>query len=176
MTATDPDGYWSAVQVVVHLDDVELPARMSAPSVEFGAEALTLRLSWTAPSNADDADLTTYRYTYQPTGSTDSSERVIHGVSLDATSVIVDGVSVGSYDFWVRAEGSEASATGRSRPLMWSSSRRPGCRRRRCLTGSGVNCWCLGLIPAKRGCCARRLPAALPAGWFRLRPEPLRQG
>ena len=107
VTATDPGGLTDTARVVVRLDDVELPARMDAPSVEFGAEALTLRLSWTAPSNADDADLTTYRYTYQPTGSTDSSERVIHGVSLDATSVIIDGVSVGSYDFWIRAEGSE---------------------------------------------------------------------
>jgi len=37
VTATDPDGYWSTAEVIVHLDDVEMPARMSAPAVEYAA-------------------------------------------------------------------------------------------------------------------------------------------
>ena len=107
VTAMDPGGLTDTARVVVRLDDVELPARMSAPSVEFGAEALTLQLSWTAPSNADVADLRRYKYVLQPTGSTDLYERVVHSVSADVTSVVVDGLSVGSYDFQVLAEGSE---------------------------------------------------------------------
>ncbi len=107
VTATDSGGLSDTARVVVLLDDVEVPARMNAPTVEYAPSAGNLRLSWTPPSNADAADLTNWRYTYQPTGSTDSSERVIHTVTLDATSLIVDGMSAGSYDFWVRAEGSE---------------------------------------------------------------------
>ena len=107
VTATDPDGYWSTAEVIVHLDDVELPARMSAPTVEYAAGVGNLRLSWTPPGNAAEADLRRYSYVLQPTGSTDPSERVVYSVSPDVTSVTLEGMSVGSYDFQVLADGSE---------------------------------------------------------------------
>ena len=113
VTATDPDGYWSVAQAVVHLDDVEMPDWMNAPEVNYAAGAAAgagnLRLSWTPPANADRADLKRYSYVLQPTGSTDPSERVVHSVPPDTTSVNVNGLSADSYDFQVLADGSEGT-------------------------------------------------------------------
>ena len=118
VTATDPDGYWSVAEVIVHLDDVEMPTQMNAPAVEYAPGAGNLRLSWTPPANADRADLRRYSYVLQPTGSTDPSERVVNSVTPDTTSAAVNGLSAESYDFQVLADGSEGTGDWSERTTL----------------------------------------------------------
>ncbi len=108
---TDGDGDWSATESEKPL--IEAP---SITSVTVGDTSLTL--SWSAPTNIDDDDITAYDLRYIETAATDKADdkwSVIEAATSGAVRVVLGGLTNGTgYDVQVRA----VSAS----PGVWSAT------------------------------------------------------